>query len=250
MCPGNTHTIDGGDYFSYRWYTQSNDNISNNRYLNVTEQGHYYLEATGEDGCSLWGDIIIDIGDDALQAEILLTSQATVGDTLYLFEITNVAIDSAIWDYDTNAFSNISKNDVYNHSYILLLECKKEGIYNIGLNAFSGGCYSPAIKEIEVLSRTDTNTVLWAPIESIIKQINLYPNPTAGDFTVEVILREIYDISLTVYQTMSGRKIKSIKQSGQEKYTISCNLANHNSGSYMLRVVAGRESKLVKIIKN
>jgi hypothetical protein len=250
MCPGNTHTIDGGNHSSYRWYTQSNDNISNNRYLNVTQRGHYYLEATGEDGCSLWGDIIIDIGDDALQAEILLTSQATVGDTLYLFEITNVAIDSAIWDYDTNAFSNISKNDVYNHSYILLLECKKEGIYNIALNAFSGGCYSPAIKEIEVLSRTDTNIVLWAPIESIIKQINLYPNPTAGDFTVEVILREIYDISLTVYQTMSGRKIKSIKQSGQEKYTISCNLANHNSGSYMLRVVAGRESKQVKIIKN
>jgi hypothetical protein len=250
MCPGNTHVIDGGSYTSYRWFTAGNETLSAERYLSVTEGGKYYLEATTPDGCPAWGDVTVAIGNHALQADLLVGSEAVVGDTLYVFEISNLPLDSLKWEYDPVAFTRLHTEDVYNQDYVLLLRCNETGIYNIGLQAFSGGCYSPAVKQVEVLVRSNEDSDDDWGVSPMITSMNVYPNPNNGNFTVELELREVAEVRLTLFEIASGRIVDQRTETASETHTVSYNLQRLNSGVYVLTVTAGNERKQAKIIIN
>ncbi|MDR0505615.1 MAG: T9SS type A sorting domain-containing protein [Dysgonamonadaceae bacterium] len=250
MCPGNTHTIDGGNYAHYRWFTDSNTQLSTGRYLNVTETGRYHLEAKTSDGCSAWGDITVTVGNNALQADLLLASDAAVGDTLYIFELSNIPVDSLKWEYDSLAFTPIKAEDEYDQPYILLLKCNKTGIYNIGLQTFSGGCYSPAVKQVEVFVRSDEDTEDEWGISPMIKNLKVYPNPNNGNFTVEIELRETADVQLTLFEIASGHILHQRTETKSDAYVVPYSLNTLNSGAYVMIVAVGNERKQVKIIIN
>jgi hypothetical protein len=250
MCPGNTHVIDGGSYTSYRWFTDGNDRLSTSRYLSVTETGKYYLEARTPDGCPAWGDIEVFIGNNALQADLLVASEATVGDTLYVFEVSNLPTDSLKWEYDPSAFTPLPAEDVYDQPYVLLLQCNEAGFYNIGLQAFSGGCYSPAVKQVEIRVRSDEDEDAdsdWG-LSPMIRELKVYPNPSDGNFTVEVELREIADVHLTLFEVASGHIIHQRTEKDSDAYIVSYSLNRLNTGVYALIVSAGNERRQTKII--
>jgi hypothetical protein len=248
MCPGNTHIVDGGDYVSYRWFTETSDHLSNERYLNITEEGHYFLEAEDLRGCSVWGDISVLIGNSALQADMLLASQAATGDTLYIFELSNLPLDSLKWEYDPQAFERLENSGEYDLPYVLQLKCLQTGLYNIGLLAYSGGCYSPAIKQVEVVQVIDDEKDDWAAIEPLIKSLAQFPNPTDGHFTVEIELREIADIDLKLFDVVSGSVANQRRETGSDFYQLNYSLSELHSGVYVLIVTAGNERRQVKII--
>jgi hypothetical protein len=250
MCPGNTHVIDGGDYKSYRWYTDSSDNIFSDRYFGATQAAHYYLEAKDERDCSAWGDVDVTIGSSALIADMLLPSEAEVGDTIYVIEISNINVDRIEWLYDSVSFSHLSieADDIYSGSHILPLLCNEEGVYIIGLNVYSGGCYSPASKEIEIISRSDTGILEAWGMEPLIKKAGAYPNPTTGDFTVEIKLRERHEVNLKLFDLVSGTILSDQTVKEQDNYTLNYNKNRLSKGQYVLTVTAGSERRQVKII--
>jgi hypothetical protein len=249
MCPGNTHVLDGGSYASYRWFTDQNDSIFNERYLSVSEAGHYRLEARTPDGCPVWGDISVEIGNNALQADLLLASEAEVGDTLYIFEISNLPVDTIIWEYDSVAFTRIySDDEVYNSPYMLLLHCNETGFYNIGLQAFSGGCYSPAVKQLEVLVKSDEDDEDAWELEPMIKSLAVYPSPNDGNFTVEIELRETADVRLDLFDVSSGIAVNNRTEHGQDYYLLNYSLNGLHTGVYALIVTAGNERRQIKIV--
>jgi hypothetical protein len=248
MCPGNTHLIDGGDYVSYRWFSGEKD-LSDERYFRVTEEGHYYLEAKTPDGCSAWGDISVAIGNNALNADLLLASEAAVGDTLVIFELSNLPLDSLLWEYDTEAFEQITTDDEYALlPYILQLRCLKTGIYNITLYAYSGGCYSPALKQVEVMEVKEYNDDSWNTAEPLITSLKQYPNPTNGLFTVEVELREIAEVRFVLFDVASGICINQRAETGTDYYRMEYDMQHLHTGIYVLIVTAGNERRQVKII--
>ena len=249
MCPGNTHVIDGGNYVSYRWFTDTGD-ISDERYLSVTKEDRYYLEAKMPDGCSAWGDIGISIGNNALKADMLLASEAAVGDTLVIFEISNLPLDSLKWTYDTTAFERITiDSDFYNLPYVLLLRCLQTGIYNIGLAAYSGGCYAPVVKQIEIAeARDDDDDDWWGAKELLILSLEQYPNPTDGNFTVELELRKPDEARFVIFEVASGICVDQRSVQGNKYYKIDYRLNNLQTGVYVLIVTAGNERRQMKII--
>ena len=249
MCPGNTYVIDAGNYTSYRWFTDKGD-ISKERYLSVTEENRYYLEAKTPDGCSAWGDIGIMIGNDALQSDMLLASEAAVGDTLVIFELSNLPLDSLKWEYDPTVFERIGiSDDLYDLPYVLELRCLQTGIYNVALSAYSGGCYSPAVKQVEIVEAGDNEEDdSWGAKEPLIQSLKQYPNPSNGVFTVELELREAADARFIIFEVASGICLNQRTETGSSYYRENYSLTNLQSGVYVLIVTAGNERRQVKMI--
>ena len=208
------------------------------------------MEAKTPDGCSAWGDIGISIGNDALQADMLLPSEAAVGDTLVIFELSNLPLDSLRWEYDPAVFERIDiVDDDYNLPYVLQLRCLQTGIYNIALTAYSGGCYAPAVKQVEIVEageRDDDDE--WGAYDPLIQSLIQYPNPTNGLFTVELELREPAEARFVIFEVASGICVDQRTETGADYYKIDYNLTYLPTGVYALIVTAGNERRQIKII--
>lgn len=246
MCPGNSRILDGQDFATHKWFTKQGV-VSNERYYTAKEANDYYLEVTNSIGCFAWDTLNLSIGNDALKADFLLSSQAKLGDTLSLFELSNIPLDSLQWDYDNSAFSKIGPA---NPDYVLFLKTLKQGIYNINLYAFSGGCVSVATKQVEIIADTDTlpNDGDLGYKDPLIKSFTISPNPSDGNFYATVELREVSDINLVMFSIVSSAKIDERSEHSLKDYSVGYNLSNLNSGVYLLILKAGSERKQVKII--
>ena len=248
MCPGNTHLLDGGDYAAYRWYTAGGD-IFNERYLRVTEEGKYFLEATDTRGCPAWGEVSVTIGDNALTADFLLPSEAPLGDTIIAIELSNLPLDSLRWNYNQQIFERLWPDNDYNQPYILHLRSLQTGIYNVTLYAYTGGCYAQATKQIEIVEPGASGTQpTWGYQESLITSLELYPNPTGGFFTVVITLREVADVTLTLFEVASGARTSVRTELGMSYYYLTYEIPQLNSGFYVLIVTAGKERRQVTIV--
>ena len=247
ICPGNTVSIDGQDFETYRWFNSTGD-LSTQRYLNVEKEAYYFLEATDENGCSVWGDIYVSVGNQALTADLLLPSEAIVGDTLIVFELSNMALDDIEWLYDPDVFERVYVENEYNLFYVAHFVCLQTGIYNIGLNAYADGCYSPVYKQIEILGERDETHDYWGYNEPLITSLTQYPNPTNGEFTVDLELREEAEVYLTLFEIASGIRIDQRSIHGKETNKINYHLTTLNTGTYALIVTAGNERRQIKVI--
>ena len=247
ICPGNTVVIDGQDFATHRWFTSAG-NISAQRYLSVTQEGYYFLEATDENGCSVWGDIYVSVGNHALTADLLLPSVAAVGDTLVVFELSNMALDSLEWLYDDTVFERIYPDNEYNLPYAAQFLCLQQGMYNIGLRAYANGCYSPVYKQIEVAEEGEKQQDGWGYKEPLIVALTQYPNPTDGQFTVELELRETAEAHFILFEIASGICMEQRTVNDDKNYQLDYDIRGFNKGTYALIVTAGNERRQVKVI--
>ena len=247
ICPGNTIVIDGQDFVSHRWFTSAGT-VSTQRYLSVNKEDNYFLEATNEQGCSVWGNISVFIGNQALIADLLLPSQVAVGDTLVAFELSNMELDSLKWDYDPTVFQRIETNNEYDLPYAAEFICLQEGIFEIGLYAYAEGCYSLIYKELEVNAEREINSDEWGYQEPLIQSVSQYPNPTDGRFKIDVELREAKEVNLTLFEIATGIFMDRKTVSGDKNYQIDYDIAGLGTGVYTLIVMVENERKQIKII--
>jgi|GEM_PF-3519854 len=247
ICPNNTVVIDGQDFAAHRWFTAQGD-ISNERFLSVSRQGFYFLEATDENGCPVWGSIFVSVGNQALIADMLLPSEASVGDTLFVVELSNMELDSIVWLYNPQEFRRITVDNEFNLPYAAHFVCLQAGVFEIGLHAFAQGCFSPVFKQIEVVETNEIRTENWAVRQPLIISVNLFPNPTDGEFTVELELREEAEVNLTLFDVGSGTPVNQRTIQAEKLNRIEYYLRELNTGTYVLLVTAGNERRQITII--
>ena len=246
MCPGNTRVIDGQEFATHVWSTSQGE-VSTERYFTVSKADSYFLEVADSTGCLAHDTIAVAIGNNALVADFLASSQVELTDTLMLFELSNMPLDSMRWDYSSSAFLKVDGDVVLD--YIIYLKTLSKGIYNIDLYAYSGGCVSVATKQVEIVDDSGSN-----PDDDglgnnpLIKEFTVNPNPNTGDFTATVKLREVADINLVLFSVASGLKANERFEYQLQDYSVPYNLVNLNSGVYLLIVKAGNERRQVKIV--
>ena len=101
ICPGNVHVFDAGEYATYSWSSVAKgEEIETERYLATGEEGDYAIKVTDEIGCIARDTVNLRIGENALQANFLMASDAAVNDTIVLIELSNMPVDSVRWQYD------------------------------------------------------------------------------------------------------------------------------------------------------
>lgn len=247
MCPGNSIDVDGQDFTTHKWYNK-NGVITNERFIKINKQDEYYLEVTNNIGCFARDTINVFIGNDALKADFLMPSEAALNDTIFIYEISNISLDSMKWEYKKDIFTDIT--EVSLPEYILHLKSKQMGMYNVALKAYSGGCVSTIVKQVEIVdengnSDDDENIGYTDPL---ILEITIYPNPTDGNFIAKVKLREVADIELSLFSINYGSVIDKRERTGLKTYEVGYQLGELNTGVYVLMVVSGKERKQVKIV--
>jgi hypothetical protein len=247
ICPGNEINIDGQEFATHQW-SNPDGILSNERFVKLNSEGTYYLEVTNDIGCYAWDTISVSIGNDALQAEFLMTSEAYLGDSIFIYEISNLELDSLSWDYSHQSFIDVTDSEL--PEYMLQLESLETGIFNIALWAYSGGCMSTTVKQIEIIpndgSKDDSTFIGYK--DPLIKDLKVYPNPSNGYFTLKVELREPADIKLVFFSVDYGRVIDQRQEYGLDNYELAYQLPGLNTGVYIIMLTAENERKQTKII--
>lgn len=246
MCPGNSMVIDGHSFAAHEWQREG-EILSEERYFTVDTEGEYALMVTNDRGCFAYDTLSVTIGNDALKADFLMSSEAFLNDTILLFELSNLPLDSLSWTYPDHLFSNETPEGA--DDYILHLKTLAEGMYNIALYAYSGGCFSKQVKQIEIKDGDrEEDDELLGYRDPLIKHFVVSPNPNDGRFNVKVELREAADIHLAVFSISHGVKLDERSRSGLDTYSESFVLGSLNSGVYVVILTAEKERRQLKII--
>ena len=78
------------------------------------------------------------------------------------------------------------------------------------------------------------------------EQLLVHPNPSAGDFVID--LGEVYDLTEITITDLNGKRIYT--NSLHQTQTVNISLPEVPAGVYLLRIRAGKEYAVVKLVKN
>jgi hypothetical protein len=247
ICPGNSYTFDAGEYAKYEWRRESNDSIiETNRQLTTNQGGEYYILVKNEKGCIAQDTIFLGIGEDALVANFLVSSNITISDTIVAIELSNMPVDSIRWEYDETAFIDITADE--DESYIKKIRSEKIGTQYITMWAYSGGCMSSDTKQIEVYDIIEEYDSFNLGYDPLIKSVKIAPNPNNGEFFLLVTLREKYDVEVQINDVTTGHVVEKRKLTESDRYEEYINIRTWGSGIYVLSITAGEERRVVKIL--
>lgn len=121
------------------------------------------------------------------------------------------------------------------------------GIFDLSLSARLGNCFSEISKEIFVYANSSEIPFI-NPLVPTILDIQLYPNPSIGIFTLEVDLSFEEDMVIDIFDTQSllfGRAIFS----GAKNYSKDYNLTLPSGVYYAIIQVAGEGRSLTLVIE-
>lgn len=120
----------------------------------------------------------------------------------------------------------------------------------------SGGSLHAYISDIycnqpeNLLTASEAEQVITEPIfENELKNgfFKVYPNPTTGNFTLELLKVEAASLLFVEIFTMQGNLVLSQEMPAQQQYNFS--LSEKNPGFYLIRVQSREETGIAKIIK-
>lgn len=245
ICGGQEYELDAGLFETYHW-TSDSGYTYDNRVAYLSKAGWYYLSVTDEKGCHAADSIKLIRTDNLLDAVFLMPSEAYVGDTIVLIEVSWPMPDYVNWNIPEELQFISGENPK-------LLKATREGDYTVSLNAHLGLCSDVLYKDISIFPVDDDDDEKRKDKveESIINEIVLYPNPNNGHFLVEVKLNQESDIELLIYNVLSESPIKrKIGMGETDYYVFDFNIENSISGLYLLVVKSGNETKTVKFMKN
>lgn len=212
---------------TFNWSTGESSNT-----IDVQSSGKYWVEVTDTSGTCT--------SSDTVDVDFLFNPNADfVGSIGYLtVAFNNQSTDATdyFWDFGDNATSQ----DV-NPSR----RFATDGTYTVTLIA-SNNCFSDtAVKEFTVDRENSTSV---GEQDSRDYALNLFPNPTAGNITLDLSINnsklEYFEGLIQIFD-MQGRNIWERKMTNSQN-VFSIDLNQYSSGVYLLKVIPlNDESKMI-----
>lgn len=243
LCFDQTLTINAtidDDKATYAWKSDKGF-ISNKAMITVSEPGNYTVTVTNKLGCEATDTIQIFRQSTAINAEFAMSSQVFKNEKIIIVDISNPAADVIEWVLPTAA-NVITKNNDYAE-----ISFSEVGEYDITLNTKKGDCTAYQTKRILV-----TEGEYEEDPDDVITEkkfdLKIYPNPSQGIFTVDVLLDKIMPAHVKVYNLNNNLLIDSKTEEGKDNYLFKFNLGGLPPGLYFVLFESQQGSKLRKII--
>ncbi len=242
LCKGQLYEIDAtieDVAANYQW-TSTNGFTSLEPIVAITEAGDYTLTITNSNGCIATDSMTLTTTDEIISADFLVPTQAFVGETIVVVDVSNPVPDTIAWEFSQGT-TIVSQNGDYAE-----LKFDKEGVYTVSLTTTKGSCQETLTKEIIVQPNTNFGTEQDTDT-SFIKEFKLYPNPNTGVFKIEVELQQIAAISIKIINLTSNAINNTKIGEGKKHYVLDYNI-NTAIGVYLVLLETPKGSQIRKII--
>ncbi len=212
VCAGDSIQITPGTYSTYLW---SNGDTSNTVYIDSTEQ--VYVSVSNASGCIAHSDTI----------NVTWRPLPVVGN------ITVVGNDTLIYT------TNLNIQWYYNNG---IIPSETDTLHQVANN---GDYYAEITDSLGCKSNTDTVNIILLGIENFENNaINIYPNPTSGNLTVETNQADITSIS--ILNVLGEEVINRIVKGNESRIVFDLN--NYAEGIYYVKVKSNEKEYLQKLI--
>ncbi len=229
---------------SYVW-TESQSVKGTGSTLVVNSPGLYIVTATTAKSCVYRDSIRISQSAANISADFAAATQA-FKDTLYrIVNTSSPSPDSVQWIFPvTNKISFLSRQPNMVELYF-----RDTGTYDIGIRSFLGACEAVKYSRIVVVDQ-QTTPVIITKKSPLIKAFAISPNPSSGNFNVNIELDSAATINLRLIDIITGKPKDIRSANGQNKYLITYTLAPLPTGIYILLLETPQESRTLKVIIN
>jgi hypothetical protein len=240
ICKGDSALVDAiASNVQYRWYDQNNI-IANTKQAMLKKGGIYRLEVQDSFGCIAYDTITVIENSAFLNADFLMASEAGKGDDVVVVDISFAHPDSLEWNFG----SATVKEEV--NRWILTFP--DTGNFQVTVTSHLGLCTKSATRyiHIDTLSHASPDGKVYP---YLIKEASLSPNPNNGIFTVAVELAMEETITVHLYNAI-GMLMQTVHTGSTAFHqSLDFDLSNLASGNYFIRVLSGKDSRLLRMIK-
>ncbi|WP_081415662.1 T9SS type A sorting domain-containing protein [Aquimarina latercula] len=242
LCLGQSYTIDAVILDSGATYSWTGDNgfTANSSEVTLSESGMYTVSVTTSLGCVSTDTIEIIALEDEISAEFLVSTDLFVNESFIIVDVSNPIPDTLEWILPETA-EQIDITDQY--AEIMFPE---EGEYIITLKTIIGDCETFFSKRItvreSVFDQEEEN-------QSGLQQYMMYPNPTRGNFTIELSFDKEIPIDVKLFSIANNSLIYQYSDEQQTEYTIPFNLEGTiPTGLYFILLETPEKSYVRKIV--
>lgn len=229
-------TIEVQDPFGNKIYTDT---------LTIANAGTHNVLWTDAKGCEAKDQIKVKRSNIEVVHDFLIPSQAFITDSVFAVDHSQPKADALNWSYD----KPIKKSQIIKQ-YTNNLIFPDTGKYWISLHSRYSGCGFTVTKPIVIFGGKDsskTNDKLGYK-GPLIKSFTIGPNPHNGvDYTAKVVLREKANITVYKIDPISGNIIGDLSMTNKDEYSIN-QFVSYSDEVYFLKVIAGSESKTIKVV--
>jgi len=228
-------TIFGGAG-SYAYSLDGQNFVSNGTFTQLSF-GNYPVLVKDGMGCTKSFNVEVDNNAQAPSLNFLVPTYNEVGDTIVAVNISDFnGFDSLYWDYPGNT-NIIEINDT-----MLVFSFNTEDWFDVGIVAYQDTCSFRFDKSIYFgpykPSFDSTDDTLG------ITNLVIYPNPTNGQFTVEVMFGVVQSYSIIVTNS-NGQLIPQMTINGQgdeviENFTFPIGSA---TGAYHINIISEHDAR-------
>jgi hypothetical protein len=241
LCIGQSQTIDAtiADVNATYSWTATKGFTSNLPIITVTEADTYTVVVTNGLGCQATDNIIVSNANYIVESQFAISSQAFVDEKIVVVDISKNEPDSVLWTLPKEATVHTKNKDYAEISF------NKAGEYEIGLTTTKGSCTAYQAKKILVIEGEYPETETDARKRF---DINIYPNPSNGEFTANVKLDKKAGMHVKVFALSNNVVIDSRHEEGKEEYSFQFALNGLVQGTYFVLFESSEGRQLRKIV--
>lgn len=225
ICPGDVTYLSGIGAINYAWSTGGTGNIIS---VSPTSSTTYSLIGTNALGCAATGTVQVVVK----QAPTVSASSANAGNACVGDLVQLNATGGASYQWYSSASSNL-----YNGGSINVQLSTTTTFTVIGTAANGCSAKATVVQAVDVCNGI-------SEAQAALSGVRVYPNPTAGVFTIELKSGTVNHVEIT---DMTGRKIMSFVGNTS---TEQVDLSELSSGIYYAVISSETGTAVVRVIKN
>ena len=231
---------------SYSW-TSSTGFASTAASVMLTDPGEYTLTVINEDDCEATDSFVLTTSDDILNADFLMVTEAYVGDTVVIIDISWPIPETLTWDFGTDLTVLIENQD---YAEVVF---NAPGTYEVNIETALADCRDMYGQSITILDRSekpDDGGRQASGAEPLVKTFKVSPNPNNGEFVVLVELNESAPIRLTLIGIRGNRIQRANAYETNNKFDIPMNILSSKKGIYFLLLETNNQKSIKRIMVN
>ncbi len=244
ICTGSSYIADYNlTGASYSW-SANNGFASTSNEVTLTQPGNYQLTVTNQNGCVAQDGFELVISNDLLNADFLLISEAYVGDTVFVIDISWPAPEALIWGFANNVTVLEQGLD---YAAVIFNE---PNTYAIDMTVQLADCSDFYTQTINILDRSEKENINGrvGETQELITQFDVYPNPNFGDFSIDIELAQEANIQVQLIDLQRNTVVLNNNYSDELSYSIMVQRYDLKPGLYLVTLKAKDQFKAVRIM--